>query len=111
MLWLSPNFIEESHSIAALSKFADAIVYYVENIDQAPDKNVTVSVFSNEFFSAYDILFNVWLPQAKDSKVNLWAHRRTDQLSYFSHYSPAPAEDGLNLYVYCKILNNSRLNF
>ena len=58
-----------SFHFVALSKFAESIIYYVENIDQAPDKNVTVQVFSNEFYSAYDMLFSLWLPQAKDNKV------------------------------------------
>lgn len=55
--------------ILALSKFAEAIVFYVENMDQAPDKNVKKEIFANEFYSAYDVLFTVWLPQAKSAQV------------------------------------------
>jgi len=55
--------------LSALAKFAESIVYYVENLDQAPDPNVKVEVFSDAFYSVYEMLYNVWLPQAKDSKV------------------------------------------
>lgn len=37
-------------------------------MDQAPDKTVSTDRFSAEIFSAYDVLFNVWL-QSKEAKV------------------------------------------
>ncbi|KAK6982200.1 maestro heat-like repeat-containing protein family member 1 [Biomphalaria glabrata] len=55
---------------SALSKFSEAILEYCANLDQAPDKTVSIDRFSNEIFSAYDILFNVWL-QSKEAKLRL----------------------------------------
>ncbi|CAL1544099.1 unnamed protein product [Lymnaea stagnalis] len=55
---------------AALSKFSEAILEYCANLDQAPDKTVSTERFSAEIFSAYDILFNVWL-QSKEAKLRL----------------------------------------
>lgn len=54
---------------SALSKFSEAILDYIANIDKAPDSTVTKEVFAGEIFSAYDILFNVWL-QSKEAKVS-----------------------------------------
>ncbi|XP_064611998.1 maestro heat-like repeat-containing protein family member 1 [Liolophura sinensis] len=55
---------------SALSKFSEAILDYIANIDKAPDNTVTKEVFAGEIFSAYDILFNVWL-QSKEAKLRL----------------------------------------
>ncbi|KAH9515723.1 Maestro heat-like repeat-containing protein member 1 [Bulinus truncatus] len=55
---------------SALSKFSEAILEYCANLDQAPDKTVSIDRFANEIFSAYDILFNVWL-QSKEAKLRL----------------------------------------
>ncbi|XP_067937977.1 maestro heat-like repeat-containing protein family member 1 [Watersipora subatra] len=64
-----------------ISKFAESILYYVENLDQAPDKNVTISAFYSEFYSAYDMLFSVWLPQSKD-KLRVMVVRALGHVSY-----------------------------
>ncbi|XP_059158762.1 maestro heat-like repeat-containing protein family member 1 isoform X2 [Physella acuta] len=55
---------------SAISKFSEAILEYCANLDQAPDKSVSTDRFSAEIFSAYDILFNVWL-QSKEAKLRL----------------------------------------
>ncbi|ESO87809.1 hypothetical protein LOTGIDRAFT_234834 [Lottia gigantea] len=55
---------------AALSKFSEAILEYVANIEKAPDPTISKDRFSGEIFSAYDILFNVWL-QSKEAKLRL----------------------------------------
>ncbi|XP_074645058.1 maestro heat-like repeat-containing protein family member 1 [Tubulanus polymorphus] len=55
---------------AALGKFCDAILDYVANIENAPDTSVTKESFSAEMYSAYDVLFNVWL-QSKEPKLRI----------------------------------------
>ncbi|GFS16071.1 maestro heat-like repeat family member 1 [Elysia marginata] len=55
---------------SAISNFSEAILEYCANLDQAPDKSVSTDRFESEIFSAYDILFNVWL-QSKEAKLRL----------------------------------------
>ncbi|KAK7115260.1 maestro heat-like repeat-containing protein family member 1 isoform X1 [Littorina saxatilis] len=55
---------------SALSKFSEAIVEYVANLDKAPDSSVSKERFAGEIFSAYDLLFNNWL-QSKEAKLRL----------------------------------------
>ncbi|XP_013392835.1 maestro heat-like repeat-containing protein family member 1 isoform X1 [Lingula anatina] len=55
---------------SALGKFSEAILDYVVNIEKAPDPNVKKEAFAGEIYSAYDILFNVWL-QSKEAKLRL----------------------------------------
>ncbi|XP_012944683.1 maestro heat-like repeat-containing protein family member 1 isoform X2 [Aplysia californica] len=55
---------------SALSKFSEAILEYCANLDKAPDPTVSTDRFASEIFSAYDILFNVWL-QSKEAKLRL----------------------------------------
>ncbi|XP_077982268.1 maestro heat-like repeat-containing protein family member 1 [Glandiceps talaboti] len=45
----------------ALGRFCEAVLDYVANIDKAPDPSVRKDSYSSEIFSAYDVLFNVWL--------------------------------------------------
>ncbi|KAL3859489.1 hypothetical protein ACJMK2_009708 [Sinanodonta woodiana] len=54
----------------ALSKFCEAVIDYIANIDKAPDPTVKKEIFSSEILAAYDILFNVWL-QSKEEKLRL----------------------------------------
>ena len=56
--------------ITAISKFSEAIIDYIANIDKAPDPTVKKEMFSSEIFAAYDVIFNVWL-QSKEVKVNV----------------------------------------
>lgn len=55
---------------SALSKFSEAIIEYIANIDKAPDPTVKKEMFSAEIFSAYDVIFNVWI-QSKEMKLRL----------------------------------------
>ena len=54
--------------VLAISKFSEAIIDYIANIDKAPDPSVKKEMFSSEIFSAYDVIFNVWI-QSKEMKV------------------------------------------
>ncbi|XP_046558810.1 LOW QUALITY PROTEIN: maestro heat-like repeat-containing protein family member 1 [Haliotis rubra] len=55
---------------SALSRFSEAILEYIANLDKAPDSSITKEKFSGEIFSAYDIIFNIWL-QSKEAKLRL----------------------------------------
>ncbi|KAG1682946.1 Maestro heat-like repeat-containing protein family member 1 [Nymphon striatum] len=55
----------------AISKFCEAILDYLANIDKAPDKSVRKEVFSIEINVSYDILFGSWL-NTRDLKLK-WA--------------------------------------
>ncbi|XP_054723118.1 maestro heat-like repeat-containing protein family member 1 [Uloborus diversus] len=52
----------------ALSKFCEAILECISNAEKSPDPYVTKDTFSTEISSAYDILFNNWLP-SREAKV------------------------------------------
>lgn len=53
-----------------MGHFCDAVLYYVANIEKAPNKNLTVYSFSSDVFPAYEIMFNNWLI-SKEPKVRL----------------------------------------
>lgn len=55
---------------SSVGYFCESILNYVANIDQAPDKTITVDSFSSEIFPAYEIMFNTWL-LSKENKVKL----------------------------------------
>ncbi|XP_043365794.1 maestro heat-like repeat-containing protein family member 1 isoform X3 [Dermochelys coriacea] len=54
----------------ALQHFSESIQEYLANLDKAPDPTVRKDTFSNEIFSAYDVLFNIWL-QSREAKLRL----------------------------------------
>ncbi|CAM5107316.1 unnamed protein product [Natator depressus] len=54
----------------ALQHFSESIQEYLANLDKAPDPTVRKDTFSNEIFSAYDVLFNAWL-QSREAKLRL----------------------------------------
>ncbi|XP_017265503.1 maestro heat-like repeat-containing protein family member 1 isoform X2 [Kryptolebias marmoratus] len=55
---------------SALCHFSDSILEYLANLDKAPDPTVRKDTFSNEIYSAFDVLFNNWL-QSRESKLRL----------------------------------------
>ena len=55
-------------SLLALQHFSESIQEYLANLDKAPDPTVRKDTFSNEIFSAYEVLFNSWL-QHREAKV------------------------------------------
>lgn len=69
-----------------MGKFSEAILHYMANIDQAPDKTLTLSTWSSEIYPAYEVMFNHWL-QSKETKV-CWCGsvvHRSDVLIIFTH--------------------------
>lgn len=62
--------------LVALQHFSESIQEYLANLDKAPDPTVRKDTFSNEIFSAYEVLFNSWL-QHREAKVRLWGGEGT----------------------------------
>ncbi|KFM63051.1 HEAT repeat-containing protein 7A, partial [Stegodyphus mimosarum] len=52
----------------ALAKFCESILEYIANAEKSPDPSVTKEAFMSEISSAYDVLFNNWLP-SREAKV------------------------------------------
>ena len=48
--------------------FSEAILDYCANIENAPYPDISKDRFYGEIFSAYEVMFNVWL-QSKEAKV------------------------------------------
>ncbi|XP_044309238.1 maestro heat-like repeat-containing protein family member 1 isoform X5 [Varanus komodoensis] len=68
----------------ALQHFSESIQEYLANLDQAPDPTVRRDTFSNEIFSAFDVLFNSWLP-SRETKLRLAV---VEALGPMSHLLP-----------------------
>lgn len=64
-----------------LARFSEAIVSYVANIDRAADKTITTAKFSQSVYSAFEVLFNVWL-NAKEPKLRLSVVEALGVMSY-----------------------------
>uniref|UniRef100_A0A8B9FMV0 Maestro heat like repeat family member 1 n=1 Tax=Amazona collaria TaxID=241587 RepID=A0A8B9FMV0_9PSIT len=54
----------------ALQRFSESIQEYLANLDKAPDPTVRKDTFSNDIFSAYEVLFSSWL-QHREAKLRL----------------------------------------
>ncbi|XP_064010558.1 maestro heat-like repeat-containing protein family member 1 isoform X2 [Pogoniulus pusillus] len=68
----------------ALQHFSESIQEYLANLDKAPDPTVRKDTFSNEIFSAYEVLFNSWL-QHREAKLRLAV---VEALGPMSHLMP-----------------------
>ncbi|KAM6454656.1 maestro heat-like repeat-containing protein family member 1 isoform 3-T3 [Liasis olivaceus] len=69
----------------ALQYFSESILEYLANLDKAPDPTVRRDTFSSEVFSAYEILFNSWLP-SRETKLRLAV---VEALGPMSHLMPS----------------------
>ena len=54
--------------LSGLARFSESILDYVANIEAAPYPDITLDRFYGEIFSAYDVLFNVWM-KSNEPKV------------------------------------------
>ncbi|XP_061463180.1 maestro heat-like repeat-containing protein family member 1 isoform X2 [Rhineura floridana] len=68
----------------ALQYFSESIQEYMANLDKAPDPTVRRDTFSNDIFSAYEVLFNSWL-QSREAKLRLAV---VEALGPMSHLMP-----------------------
>ncbi|XP_060099020.1 maestro heat-like repeat-containing protein family member 1 [Heteronotia binoei] len=68
----------------ALQNFSESIQEYLANLDQAPDPTVRRDTFSQEVFSAYEVLFYSWL-QSREAKLRLAV---VEALGPMSHLLP-----------------------
>nr|XP_056710567.1 maestro heat-like repeat-containing protein family member 1 [Euleptes europaea] len=69
----------------ALQNFSESIQEYLANLDQAPDPTVRRDTFSQEVFSAYEVLFNCWL-LSREAKLRLAV---VEALGPMSHLLPS----------------------
>uniref|UniRef100_A0A803TB35 Maestro heat like repeat family member 1 n=1 Tax=Anolis carolinensis TaxID=28377 RepID=A0A803TB35_ANOCA len=71
-LSLTACSVANAHAVcpAALQSFSESIQEYLANLDKAPDPTVRRDTFSNEIFSAYEVLFYGWL-QSREAKLRL----------------------------------------
>ncbi|EOA99128.1 HEAT repeat-containing protein KIAA1833, partial [Anas platyrhynchos] len=69
----------------ALQHFSESIQEYLANLDKAPDPTVRKDTFSNEIFSAYEVLFNSWL-QHREAKLRLAV---VEAMGPMSHLMPS----------------------
>lgn len=51
--------------------FSEAILEYCANIENAPYPDISRDRFSGEIFTAFEIMFSVWLAASKEPKVRL----------------------------------------
>ncbi|XP_071959367.1 maestro heat-like repeat-containing protein family member 1 [Antedon mediterranea] len=65
----------------ALARFCESILHYVANIEDAPDQSVRKELYSSQIFSAYEIVYNMWL-QSKEAKLRLMV---VEALGYMSN--------------------------
>uniref|UniRef100_A0A8D0HSA9 Maestro heat like repeat family member 1 n=1 Tax=Sphenodon punctatus TaxID=8508 RepID=A0A8D0HSA9_SPHPU len=70
---------------SALQHFSESIQEYLANLDKAPDPTVRKDTFSNEIFSAYEVLFYSWL-QSREAKLRLAV---VEALGPMSHLMPS----------------------
>ncbi|XP_054840441.1 maestro heat-like repeat-containing protein family member 1 isoform X2 [Eublepharis macularius] len=68
----------------ALQNFSESVQEYLANLDQAPDPTVRRDTFSQEIFSAYEVLFNSWL-QSREAELRLAV---VEALGPMSHLLP-----------------------
>ncbi|XP_077928001.1 maestro heat-like repeat-containing protein family member 1 isoform X6 [Halichoerus grypus] len=71
--------------LAVLQHFSESTLEYLANLDQAPDPTVRKDTFATDIFSAYDILFNHWLP-SREAKLRLAV---VEALGPMSHLLPS----------------------
>lgn len=66
---------------SALARFSESILDYIANIENAPDPTVKKEAFSSQIYSAFSVLFNVWL-QSKEAKLRLIVVEALGHMSY-----------------------------
>jgi len=54
-----------------ISRFSEAVLDYVSNIQEMPDSSVTVEHYQSEGDALYEQLYSAWLPTTKETKVKL----------------------------------------
>jgi len=52
-----------------IGSFSEAILEYCANIENAPYPDITKERFSGEIFTAFEIMFGVWLNSSKEARV------------------------------------------
>ncbi len=55
---------------AMFARFCEAVLDYIANIDRAPDQTITTARYSQHVFTAFEMMFTVWL-NSKEAKLRL----------------------------------------
>lgn len=55
--------------IVAVSQFAEALLEYVANANEAPDPAVKVSLYQADFNAIFEHILVHWMPKAKDAEL------------------------------------------
>ena len=85
----------------ALAKFSEALIFYLDNIDRAPDPYVKRQWFTEEMGQAFDVLYGQWLP----SKVAVLNQEILEALGYMSQLLPEERLDHVILKLLPNLLN------
>lgn len=65
---------------AAMGQFCEAILAAVHNIERSADRSISTKDYSGQVFSAFEIMFNVWMTQS-DTRVRLAVVESLGQMS------------------------------
>ncbi|KAK3746766.1 hypothetical protein QZH41_013595 [Actinostola sp. cb2023] len=63
-----------------LGRFSESILEYIANVESAPYPDITIDRFYGEIYSAFDVLFNIWL-KSNEPKAS-----RHSEALYYNHY-------------------------
>lgn len=58
-----------SYNFLGVGAFSEAILEYCANIENAPYPDITKDRFSGEIFTAFEIMFGVWMNSSKEARV------------------------------------------
>ncbi|XP_031575321.1 maestro heat-like repeat-containing protein family member 1 [Actinia tenebrosa] len=71
-----------------IGRFSESILEYIANVENAPYQDITIDRFFGEIYSAYDVLFNVWL-KSNEPKI------RTAVITAIGHMTHIMSHDKL----------------
>lgn len=57
-------------TILGIGSFSEAILDYCANLESAPYPDIAKDRFYGEIFTAFEIMFTVWLTSSKEARVN-----------------------------------------
>lgn len=52
-----------------IGSFSEAILDYCANIESAPYPDIAKDRFQDEIYTAFEIMFNIWLSSSKEARV------------------------------------------
>ena len=64
------NLLNFDSYILGIGSFSEAILDYCANIESAPYPDISKDRFAGEIFTAFEIMFGVWLNSSKEARVS-----------------------------------------